>query len=54
MFDTDELECTYLHLHSMRHFQTMLTQFANADPQAAAPADDDDAPEKAELESEDT
>ncbi len=54
MFDTDELECTYLHLHSMRHFQTMLTQFANSDPQAAAPADDGDAPEKAELESEDS
>ncbi|MFD1343366.1 SapC family protein [Litorisediminicola beolgyonensis] len=28
MFDTDELECTFLHLHSLRHFQTMLGHFA--------------------------
>lgn len=28
MFDTDELECTFLHLFSMRHFQTMLEQFS--------------------------
>ncbi|MBS0126641.1 SapC family protein [Thetidibacter halocola] len=27
MFDTDELECTFLHLFSMRHFQTMLNTF---------------------------
>jgi len=40
MFDTDELECTYLHLFSMRHFQTMLEQFAAHQPaveEAAAP-----------------
>lgn len=28
MFDTDELECTFLHLHSMRHFNNMLEQFS--------------------------
>ena len=37
MFDTDELECAYLHLHSLRHFQGMLSQFAPAEPEAAAP-----------------
>ncbi|SHK17915.1 SapC protein [Shimia gijangensis] len=48
MFDTDELECTFLHLHSMRHFQTMLGQFAGSDAPADAPADKADAaPEKA-------
>lgn len=28
MFDTAELECTFLHLHSMRHFPDLLSQFA--------------------------
>jgi len=28
MFDTDELECTFLHLHSMRHFNDMIGQIA--------------------------
>lgn len=36
MFDTDELECTFLHLFSMRHFQTMLEQFAAHEPAAEA------------------
>lgn len=42
MFDTDELECTFLHLFSMRHFQNVLNQFAVPTPQAAAPAADED------------
>lgn len=37
MFDTDELECTYLHLFSMRHFQTMLSHFTAAATPAGAP-----------------
>lgn len=45
MFDTDELECTFLHLFSMRHFQTMLNQFTVPAPEAAAP---EAAPEEAE------
>ncbi|MCA0919581.1 SapC family protein [Pseudooceanicola nanhaiensis] len=42
MFDTDELECTFLHLHSMRHFNDMLGKLAS--PAAEAP---DTAPEVA-------
>lgn len=43
MFDTGELECTFLHLFSMRHFQTMLSHFDAPAPQAGAPdADADD------------
>lgn len=37
MFDTDELECTYLHLFSMRHFQSMLGRMETSDG-AAIPA----------------
>lgn len=43
MFDTDELECTYLHLFSMRHFQSMIGDIK-------APEGEDTAPE-AEFES---
>lgn len=42
MFDTDELECAYLHLFSMRHFQSILGQFSMPDPAAAAPSAKDD------------
>lgn len=31
MFETDELECTFLHLHSMRHFNAMLPQMVQKD-----------------------
>jgi hypothetical protein len=41
MFDTDELECTFLHLFSMRHFQTMLEQFSVSQ----TPAKEETAPE---------
>jgi hypothetical protein len=51
MFETDELECTFLHLFSQRHFQTMLGQFAET-PAAGAPAEDGDAPDAAEREAE--
>lgn len=30
MFDTDELECTYLHLHSLRHFNEMVKRLADS------------------------
>lgn len=30
MFGNDELECTYLHLHSLRHFGSMLERFPDA------------------------
>ena len=30
MFGNDELECTYLHLHSLRHFSSMLERFPDA------------------------
>ncbi len=36
MFDTDELECTFLHLHSMRHFNDMLGRMATRDATPAA------------------
>ncbi|MBE0452529.1 SapC family protein [Roseovarius autotrophicus] len=39
MFDTDELECTFLHLFSMRHFQNMVEHLATPAPEAAADAD---------------
>ena len=43
MFDTDELECTFLHLHSMRHFNDMLGKLGRppqpAKDVAAAPGD---------------
>ncbi|WP_236637921.1 SapC family protein [Mangrovicoccus ximenensis] len=45
MFDTDELECTFLHLFSMRHFQSMLNNFGEALQQAETPPP---APEMAE------
>ncbi|MGD9479343.1 SapC family protein [Shinella sp. G-2] len=46
MFNTDELECTFLHLFSMRHFQTMLGHFvpaaaADTAPQAEAGGSDE-------------
>ncbi|MCA8926645.1 MAG: SapC family protein [Alphaproteobacteria bacterium] len=39
MFQTDELECAYLHLHSLRHFNDMIGRMAipAAVPEAAAP-----------------
>lgn len=46
MFDTDELECTFLHLFSMRHFQTMISHLGEA------AADDGDAAPEAEAETE--
>ncbi|RYH07326.1 SapC family protein [Tropicimonas sp. IMCC6043] len=57
MFDTDELECTYLHLHSLRHFNDMVKRLADSAPEASAAAADtgDDAesgeasPEAAEV-----
>ncbi|MBE9636997.1 SapC family protein [Salipiger mangrovisoli] len=47
MFDTDELECTFLHLHSMRHFNDMIGQIAvpPAPPAAEAAAPDAETPE---------
>jgi hypothetical protein len=47
MFDTDELECTYLHLFSMRHFQTMLSHFTAA--AAPEPATEDEKKNKAPV-----
>ncbi|SHL68766.1 SapC protein [Roseovarius marisflavi] len=54
MFDTDELECAYLHLFSMRHFQTMIQRMGDG---SAVPADDatpdaDDASDSAASEAE--
>ncbi|MEX0286888.1 MAG: SapC family protein [Paracoccaceae bacterium] len=39
MFDTDELECTFLHLASLRHFATLADQAAKNDEGAAAPTE---------------
>ncbi len=33
MFSTDELECTYLHLHSLRHFNAMVQRLADTSPE---------------------
>ena len=41
MFDTDELECTFLHLFSMRHFQSMISQFPEGLSDDTAPDDGD-------------
>ncbi|MDV7141583.1 SapC family protein [Tropicimonas sp. TH_r6] len=43
MFDTDELECTYLHLHSLRHFNDMVQRLAGSSPEAETGTDDGDA-----------
>jgi hypothetical protein len=32
MFGNDELECTYLHLHSLRHFANMLERMPASGP----------------------
>ncbi|MCY1237824.1 SapC [compost metagenome] len=40
MFTNDELECTYLHLHSLRHFSSMLERM----PEAVDAAGKGDAP----------
>ena len=45
MFDTDELECTYLHLFSTRHFQSMLGQFADDVGASSRDEDSGSAPE---------
>lgn len=46
MFANDELECTYLHLHSLRHFGNMIERMpASAGAQDAAEAKQDDAAE---------
>ena len=43
MFRNEELECTYLHLHSLRHFGDMIERFpseiAAAEPEASATED---------------
>lgn len=49
MFDTDELECTYLHLFSMRHFQTMLSHMGEITPSPADAGDTATAPESEEA-----
>lgn len=49
MFDTDELECTYLHLFSMRHFQTMMSHLGDVVPPPAAEGDTATAPEPEEA-----
>jgi hypothetical protein len=43
MFRNDELECTYLHLHSLRHFRGMIERMPAgvADEGAASSAADD-------------
>lgn len=48
MFDTDELECTFLHLFSMRHFQSMLSKLGQ-DASAADKNDTATAPEPEEA-----
>ncbi len=40
MFNNDELECTYLHLHSLRHFADMLDRFPAAKAEEDASAED--------------
>jgi hypothetical protein len=40
LFNNDELECTYLHLHSLRHFADMLDRFPAAKPSEDALEDD--------------
>lgn len=54
MFDNDELECTFLHLHSTRHFQAMLAQFARKESGDAAPEDGGETPDAESLEAEST
>lgn len=50
MFDTDELECTFLHLHSMRHFNDMIGQIAVP---PVPPGAEDTAPDAETSETED-
>ncbi|WP_138466704.1 SapC family protein [Poseidonocella sp. HB161398] len=50
MFDTDELECTFLHLFSMRHFQSMLNTFGDSLQEEAQPDGAEDAAPQPELE----